>query len=410
MKIEKHPLGEAPGGKIFAAAVSGLEAVESSRLSLDDYLDCELAVPEYRRTVSDLLFHVFRRKQLLLTCIRENTHKPPAPALQRVLLVILAQVTFQSGIPKESALNIAVDYTKKNIGSFEGKFVNALVRNVLRSGGVPLNNAPEKVLPTAVLKRWKERFSVPELTELVNAFLTPPEFTFRAARDVLPPSGADAVPAFGKFRFFRAAAPADILNSPELAQGKFYIQDPATSLAPSLPDFSTVTNALDLCAAPGGKSLMLGEQLKQGAMLTAADRSARRQKLTRKNFELRNLPWQIITADAGTITGQFDLILADVPCSNTGVFRRRPDALWRFSGSGLARIMHLQREILENIPRLLLPGGQFVYSTCSIEEQENHLQVEHFLKQHPDFTLKTEKQLLPTPEHDGAYAALLVRK
>ena len=72
--------------------------------------------------------------------------------------------------------------------------------------------------------------------------------------------------------------------------------------------------------------------------------------------------------------------------------------------------MHLQREILENIPRLLLPGGQFVYSTCSIEEQENHRQVKHFLKAHPDFTLKAEKQLYPAAEHDGAYAALLIRE
>ncbi|MBO5307749.1 MAG: RsmB/NOP family class I SAM-dependent RNA methyltransferase [Lentisphaeria bacterium] len=409
MRTDRIPTEEAAGGRIFAAAVSGLEAV-SCRMSLDDYLDYELVCPEYRRTVSDLLFHIFRRKQVLLDCIRANTRKPPAAALQNVLLTILAQVTFQSGIARESALNIAVEYTKQNIGSFEGKFVNALVRNVLRSGGVPLSDAPEKVLPSAVLKRWKQRFSPSGLAELVDAFLTPPEFTFRAERDVPSPAGCENVSASGRFRFFRTEKPGDILGSKELADGKFYIQDPATSLAPSLPDYSSVKNALDLCAAPGGKSLMIGEQLNSGAMLTAADRSARRQKLTQKNFELRNLPWRLLVADAASVEGQYDLILADVPCSNTGVFRRRPDALWRFSGSELAEVMHIQREILKNIPRLLLPGGQFVYSTCSIEEQENHLQVEYFLKQHPDFTLKTEKQLYPSLEHDGAYAALLVRK
>ena len=410
MKNNSHVPQQRAGVNILTDAVSALEAVNSRRMSLDDYLDQELAHPEYRRTVSDLLFHVFRRQKTLLAGIKAHSKKPPAPAVQNILLTVLAQITFQSGIAKESALNIAVDYTKNNIGPFEAKFVNALVRNILREGGIRLTDTPADILPQAVLKRWQERFSEAELLSLTKAFLTPPEFTFRAERDLPPPAGAVETVSFGNFRFYRTGSPGEILASPQLANGEIYIQDPATSLAPSLPDYSKVNHALDLCSAPGGKSLMLGERLKAGAMLTAADRSARRQELTRKNFSLRNLPWRVVAAGADCIEGKYDLILADVPCSNTGVFRRRPDALWRYNGSELARVMHLQREILENIPRLLLPGGQFVYSTCSIEEQENHRQVEHFLKAHPDFTLKAEKQLYPAAEHDGAYAALLIRE
>ena len=398
MKNNSHAPQQRAGVNILTDAVSALEAVNSRRMSLDDYLDQELAHPEYRRTVSDLLFHVFRRQKTLLAGIKAHSKKPPAPAVQNILLTVLAQITFQSGIAKESALNIAVDYTKNNIGPFEAKFVNALVRNILREGGIRLTDTPADILPQAVLKRWQERFSEAELLSLTKAFLTPPEFTFRAERNLPPPAGAVETVSFGNFRFYRTGSPGEILASPQLANGEIYIQDPATSLAPSLPDYSKVNHALDLCAAPGGKSL------------TAADRSARRQELTRKNFSLRNLPWRVVAAGADCIEGKYDLILADVPCSNTGVFRRRPDALWRYNGSELARVMHLQREILENIPRLLLPGGQFVYSTCSIEEQENHRQVEHFLKAHPDFTLKAEKQLYPAAEHDGAYAALLIRE
>jgi 16S rRNA (cytosine967-C5)-methyltransferase len=101
--------------------------------------------------------------------------------------------------------------------------------------------------------------------------------------------------------------------------------------------------------------------------------------------------------------------MLDVPCSNTGVIRRRPDVRWAFSEASLRELSALQAQILHAGVVLLKPGGRVVYSTCSIEKEENHDQIRAFLDSHSDFVLLAERQLLPTASHDGAYAALLRR-
>ena len=199
---------------------------------------------------------------------------------------------------------------------------------------------------------------------------------------------------------------------PLLHAGGYYVQE-ASSMFVAWVLRHCVGDApvqmLDLCAAPGGKSLLLAERMESGATLTAADRSARRQKLTQENFRCRGLEFPVVVAEPRELTGSFDLVLADVPCSNTGVFRRRPDALWRFRESGLREITALQNEILEAAALRVAPGGQLVYSTCSIEPEENAGQIERFLSAHPEFEAAGGEQLLPSTEHDGAYAFLLRR-
>lgn len=395
--------------KILEEAVAGLAAVEAGEANLDDFLDFRLRHPELRRSVSSLLFVCFRRKRFLEGWIGRLAARPPRPAVRRLLTAVLAQITFQTGIAPESAVNIAVDLVKHSGKLQEAKFVNAVLRRALEQPQ-RAPEAPESVLPPALFKRWRKRYSDAELAQLAAALLTQPEFTFRAERGFEPGElAAEMVPAFGEFRFFRARSAARLLESAALRDGRIYIQDPATSLAPSLPDFAGVGSVLDLCAAPGGKSLMLGERLAGEGRLVAADRSERRQRQTAENFRRRGLDYQVTVADPAELTGEFDVVLADVPCSNTGVYRRRPDVLWRFRPEELEKIAALQRRILGEAARLTAPGGQLVYSTCSIEPEENGLQVEAFLKGHPGFERLRERQLLPSAEMDGAYACLLRR-
>ena len=395
--------------KILEEAVAGLAAVEAGEANLDDFLDFRLQYPELRRSISNLLFLCFRRKRFLEGWIGRLAARPPRPAVRRLLTAVLAQITFQTGIAPESAVNIAVGLVKHSGKLQEAKFVNAVLRRALEQPQ-PVPEAPELVLPPVLFKRWRKRYSEAELAQLAAALLAQPEFTFRAERGFEPGElAAEAVPAFGEFRFFRAWSAARLLESAALRDGRIYIQDPATSLAPSLPDFNGVKSVLDLCAAPGGKSLMLGERLAGEGRLVAADRSERRQRQTAENFRRRGLDYQVTVADPAELTGEFDVVLADVPCSNTGVYRRRPDVLWRFRPEELEKITALQRRILGEAARLTAPGGQLVYSTCSIEPEENPLQVEAFLKEHPGFERLCERQLLPSAEMDGAYACLLRR-
>lgn len=395
--------------KILEEAVVGLAAVEAGETNLDDFLDFRLRYPELRRSISSLLFQCFRRKRFLEGWIGSLAVRPPRPSVRRLLTAVLAQITFQTGIAPESAVNIAVDLVKRSGRLQEAKFVNAVLRRALEQPK-PWSDAPESVLPPVLFRRWRKRYSAAELTQLAAALLTQPEFTFRAERGFEPGElAAEAVPAFGEFRFFRARSAAQLLESAALRDGRIYIQDPATSLAPSLPDFTGVGSVLDLCAAPGGKSLMLGERLAGDGVLVAADRSERRQRQTAENFRRRGLNYRVVTADPAELTGEFDVVLADVPCSNTGVYRRRPDVLWRFRPEELEKITALQRRILGEAARLTAPGGQLVCSTCSIEPEENALQVEAFLNEHPGFERVCERQLLPSAEADGAYACLLRR-
>lgn len=395
---------------VLSDAAAVLALVEEGKRSLDDALDSSLAHPELRRTVSSLLFAYYRHKRLIDGWLSALAARPPRPRVRRLLASALTQVRFQSGIVPESAVNVAVELVKAQGGRAEAGFVNALLR---RAVAVPpvLPETPDEVFPPELLARWKRTRSEAELTEMCRAFLSPAAFTFRAERNFEPPEEWAARPVVcrGKFRFYEVDEPGVVLQSGALRDGKIYIQDPATALAASLPEMGEVRRVLDVCAAPGGKSLLLAERMNFGATLTAADRSERRQEQTRENFRRRGLDFPVIVAEPLELTGSFDLVLADVPCSNTGVFRRRPDALWRFREAELAEIVNLQYGILEAAALRVAPGGQLVYSTCSIEPEENSGQIERFLAAHPEFEAIGGEQLLPSMAHDGAYAFLLRR-
>ncbi len=395
---------------ILSDAVNVLALIESGKQNLDDALDGSLTLPQLRRTTGNLLFLYFRRKRFVDGWIESLASRPPRPRLRRVLAAVLTQIRFQNGIAPESAVNVAVELVKSSGNANEAKFVNAVLRRAVREMPEP-EMTPEAVLPPALWKRWSGRFSVDELDVLSAAFLSPAPFTFRAEGDFIPPEEWDAIPLPGRepFRFFESEKPGVVLESEALREGRIYVQDPATAIAASLPDLTAVKSILDVCAAPGGKSLLLAARMNPGTTLTAADRSARRQEQTRQNFHCRKLDFSVITAKPEELTGEYDLVLTDVPCSNSGVFRRRPDALWRFHSGALAEVVSLQRSILEAAAKRVVPGGQLVYSTCSIEEEENDRQIDAFLKTHPEFTRQDSRQELPSCGNDGAYACLLRR-
>lgn len=396
---------------ILSDATGVLALVETGERSLDDALDGSLSHPELRRTIGHLLFLYFRRKRFIDGWIGALAERPPRPRLRRVLAAVLTQIRFQRGIAPESAVNVAVELVKSaGNAANEAKFINAVLRRAVRELPEP-ENTPAAVFPPALLARWRKRFSPEELAAMCATFLSPAPFTFRAEGDFLPPEEWEAVsvPSREPFRFFESKKPGAVLESGAPGKGRIYVQDPATVAAASLPDLAGVRSILDVCAAPGGKSLLLAARMNPGTRLVAADRSERRQEQTRQNFQCRGLAFEVLTAEPRELTGEYDLVLADVPCSNTGVFRRRPDALWRFNSGELEKVVALQRSILEAAAARVAPDGQLVYSTCSIEPEENERQTEAFLSDHPEFAPGGSELLLPCREHDGAYACLLRR-
>ena len=385
---------------VLREAAKVILAVESGRVSLDDALD--RTDPRCRRILEHLLLNFFRFRRALRAQWRRFCVREPAPEISALLDAASAQIRFQNAVPPQSAVNVAVTLAKPRHAD---KFVNAVLRRVMAEPWRPPQTARE-ILPPPILTRWRQNFPDAEVERLAALFLRPAPFTFRLCRDVPPPAGAEILPVPGPFRFASGSAAA-VLDSPEFSSGAYYVQDPAAALAVSLavPELPRCRLVLDLCAAPGGKSLMLAELLPPEAELTAADRSARRQRRTEENFRRHHVAARIVTADPGELAGTFDLVLADVPCSNTGVFRRRPDALWRFSEPALAEVMRLQHDIIRQAARLVAPGGVLIAASCSIERDENAA-----LTAVPGFRVAAEKTLLPAPEHDGAFAAKLVRQ
>ena len=390
-------------GEIIRTAAAGIRAVSGKDAALDEFLDG--VRPDIRRSVSHLLFCYYRYRRFIDGEIDALVAKAPKPPVAALLRAAATQLRFQDALAPESAVNIAVDAAKRH-GA--GGLVNAVLRKLAASPSAPPEDR-RLLLPPELLAAWEKHLAPEALGEVLEALFTEPLFAFRSCRDAAPPADATELPGFGKFRFFAAPDPRELLESEAFQRGDYYIQDPATSLAPSLPDYTQIGSALDLCSAPGGKTLMLAERLRKGAKLVAADRSEKRQERTRENCRLHKVDAEIIVAEPEALTGSFDLVFADVPCGNSGVFRRRPDAMWRFSTERLKELAALQSRILDAAAKLVAPGGQLVYSTCSIEPAEDDLAVQAFLGRNREFSLLKSRILLPSLVNDGAFAALLVR-
>ncbi len=399
-------------GRVLAEAVRAQACVDNRECALDDFLDTRLEFTDARRTLTDLLFTLYRRRRACDGFLALHAARPPAPEVRRALNAALIQVWFQSGIRPESAVNVAVDFIRRNHGRSAGGFANALLRRAVREGFPE----PESWFPPEVAARWKRRFDAAEYARLEALWLRPAPLVWRRLDPAEPPEEEGRrleLDWLGEWQFFTSERPAGEwleANRSRLEAGKVYLQDPATALAPSLAPLAGGERVLDLCAAPGGKTLLLAGGLSGGA-LTACDRSAERMRRLAENLERCGVTARLVVADGRRLpfdpAERFDLILADVPCSNSGVFRRRPDALWRFSAPGLGEAVALERALLDAAARRLAPGGRLIYSSCSLEPEENALQVQTWLAEHPEFGLAAERQLLPGQEHDGAYAAVL---
>lgn len=216
--------------------------------------------------------------------------------------------------------------------------------------------------------------------------------------------------------------PVPVEKLPGFAQGLVSVQDAAAQRAAPLLDAHSGMRVLDACAAPGGKTAHLLELAE--LTLTALDNDVERLKRVRANLDRQGLAAgvTILCGDARTPAEwwdgvPFDRILADVPCSGSGVTRRHPDIKWLRRPSDIAKFVQTQADVIDALWRLLAAGGKFLYVTCSVFREENPMQIARFLERHPDaqlqplppsdFAPEHAGQILPDARHDGFYYALL---
>lgn len=340
------------------------------------------------------------------------------------------------GVPHYAAVSASVDQARAAVGPRVAGLVNAVLRRVAETGEdpeafPPIDTDPATFLavwgshPRWLVDRWLGRWSVEEVRALVEAnarrpdvVLHPLECSDMEATAVLAAAGIGAEPVGGETGCVRLApgtSPAAALQ----AIPRAIIQDPAAALVARYADLVPGTRVADLCAAPGGKVLAAW---RRPALTLAFDLSETRIRMVRDNARRTGRDLRLAVADARLPPiSEVDAVLLDVPCTGTGTLARHPDARWRLRPESIAEMTALQDAMLDAAAGVVTPGGLLVYSTCSLEPEENEERVEAFLARHGGFGVEATAAvpgryvarrgyLTCTPqEHgfDGAFAARL---
>ena len=419
--------------RLAAAVVAGVGAGRS--------LDAELGAAWQRHgeldarargAVQDLAYGTLRFLGRLEALLDALLKKPLEDArLRALLLVALYQLDRTRAAPHAIVDHAVRACGALGLGSANG-LANAVLRGVLRRKAE--HDARVGRIATARYSHpqwWIDRLRAQypgNYERMLEAGNSKPPLTLRVNRrrtdvagylELLEREGLEGERCGESAVVLRKAVPA--ARIPGLAAGLVSVQDAGAQLAAPLLDLASGQRVLDACAAPGGKA---GHALELAAVeLTALDRSTERLARVRDNLARLGLTARLVAGDAGVPSSwwdgaPFDRILADVPCSASGIARRHPDIKWLRRESDIAQFAREQERLLDALWQTLAHGGKLLYSTCSVFHEENREQVAQFLERHPDAARVTlpavgieeqpaAGQLLPDQRHDGFFYALL---
>lgn len=413
---------------------------EAGRDFIENLLDAALArsrlSPTDRGLLQELVYGAVRWQATLDWLIaRKTPGRTQKPGLQVLLRLALYQIFWLSRIPDHAAVNEMVEIAKRRGFGAQAGFVNAVLRGYLREreqteqelAAIKVNDpALGYSHPQWLVERWSRRLPREQLVRLLESNNRPPAAFARVntlrtdvnrLREQWAREKVDAklVP----FDWAGDMLVFELLSSPPLAtmksfnDGWFYIQDPSTLLAVTELSAQPGESILDYCAAPGGKTTAIAQLMKNTGTVLAHDTAPERLKLVEENCARLGVTC-VQSASPSTLSANasklFDRILIDAPCSNTGVVRRRVDLRWRIRETELNRLRTTQLQLLRDAVPRLKPGGTLVYSTCSLEPEENHDVVREFLAAHSLMHLQRERSLTPWEHNvDGAYVARIVR-
>lgn len=326
--------------------------------------------------------------------------KEPPPRVRNLLRLGATQAFFLE-VPAFAAVATSVELANANKASrpFKG-LVNAVLRGLLRDGA--LSDASEHLAPPWLYARWTSAYGK-ETADAVAA-----QIGFEPATDLSLKPDFDATALAAELEgeilpggTLRTERRGDVSAWPAFEDGVWWIQDAAAAVPARLLNLKAGETALDLCAAPGGKTMQM---VAARAQVVAVDRSPARLGRVTENLARMHMTAEVVAADAGVWedTRAFDAVLLDAPCSATGTFRRHPDVLWAARPGDVASLAGVQSKLLDSAAGRLKPGGRLVYCVCSLESEEGEAQVEAFLARRPDMALDPI-----APEEGGAPAASL---
>jgi 16S rRNA (cytosine967-C5)-methyltransferase len=432
-------MGESAGIRPRRAALEILEQVRDGlpfEAALSVAID-QLTEPD-RRLAHELAAGVLRQRssldaQLARLVNRDWTHV--AAELQDILRLGAYQITTLERVPAHAAVDTSVELAKKSGGARAAGFVNAVLRRLSQTGPetLPVPQDPAERLaseyshPLWLVRKWVKAFGQESAAALLQWNNLRPRLVAQPARQSLRDLAATwnraglefETAAYDAGLIVNQTRPAEL---PGYRDGNFVIQDPAQALLVQFVNPPPEATVYDACAAPGGKSIVLG---RRAGRVISGDVSRLRVRRLRDNLRRAGSGREhVIVADARQPPLRpLDIVLLDAPCSGTGTIARHPDARWRITPRALKHIVALQAELLHSAAAIVNPGGLLVYSTCSVEREENVGQVERFLAEHRDFQREPAREFpheLCSPQGDlvilpqlhgmdGAYGARLRR-
>ncbi len=360
----------------------------------------------------------------------------------KVMLYLgLYQLIYLDSIPPHAAVHETVELAKKQLSPAVGDFVNAVLREYQREDRVTYPSDPaerisnEHSYPLDLIKTWISLWGEEDTEYLAMHFNENPELhirvnsvatTAKKLQNYFSRREIEIIPCEASKMMFHTTQGAEVLEEVAFSEGYFTVQDTSAAMVVELLDPKHDQSVLDLFAAPGGKCTYISEIMQNSGEVVAVDKSPKKMKMLKRaadRLQLNNII--LVTTDAlkyGPIAPAFDRVLVDAPCSGWGVFSRKADLRWQ-NHSDIEELIRLQARALDYAANFVKPGGYMVYSTCTMNPDENEEQIKTFLSRNPKFSLVPAEKYIPKEytedgylktipfKHfmDGAFAAKLVK-
>ncbi|MCD8481901.1 MAG: hypothetical protein LR015_04020 [Verrucomicrobia bacterium] len=373
---------------------------------------------ENRAQSQQLIMCVFKDYLFIEHALTPFLQRTPRPKLRALLMLAVGEALDVESDRQARIQHWAVECAKSSLSKAESGLVNAVLRKVWGHLDVILAERNELNHPRWLLNRWQQAWGS-EATAQFCVWNQMPAPTFIRCTAEDAPAGA--VPTqWPGFYHLQGVAAEEWL--PIVRSGAGYIQDPMTRRPVELLDIQSGDRVLDVCAAPGGKSCWFRQKLSDDGLLVAVDApGARLDRLHENLMRYGSAPVLVIgkhlpvsesdwNSSLPENARKFNKVLVDVPCSNTGVLRRKPDVRLRLQPSDLDALPKLQLSLLRWAAAKVIPGGLLAYSTCSVEDVENKKVIDEFLSHSEDFSLLHGEVSLPwLTHHDGGGVFILQR-
>lgn len=361
------------------------------------------------------------------------------PVIRNIMRMSVYQMKYMDAVPDSAACNEAVKLARKKGFSSLSGFVNGVLRNIGRGLSeitYPNENVqPEAALsvqysmPEWIVEQWLKDYGMEQTKKMLKAFLTEAPITIRTnlerispekLREKLEAEGV-TVEALDKEKYPQLSyafsiTGFDYLNSlKSFQEGLFYVQDISSMLAVESAAPAAGNYCIDVCAAPGGKSIHLAEMMRGTGCVEARDLTEYKVGLIEENIKRQKLSnIHAVQMDATVFdeasVEKADVLLADLPCSGLGILRKKTDIKYKMTEQTQAELVKLQREILDTVYPYVKHGGTLVYSTCTIHRAENEENVAWFVEKHPEFEVVESRQIFPEEKlGDGFFISKLIR-